>query len=103
MWKKSCQHRKKIYLIYCEWRYKLSYQNHKIIRDSGVLIDGVNEIVNNELTKPKGGFLGALLAPLKIFSAQQVISSVVKDISGRGIRRAERRYIDQNILFISIL
>ena len=30
-WKRSCQNRKRIYLIYFEWRYEWYYQNHKVI------------------------------------------------------------------------
>ena len=38
--------------------------------------------------KKQGRFLGALLAP--------VISSVTKGISGTGVRRAGRGYMDKN-------
>ena len=41
--------------------------------------------------KQEGGFLGALLAPLAASIMQPVISSVVKGIIGRGVRRAGRR------------
>ena len=68
-----------------------------------MLIDGVNEIVCNEFINQKGRFLGALLASLPALSVQPVIFSIVKDISGRGVRRAERRYMYQNFMFISIL
>ena len=70
-----------------------------------MLIDGVNEIVCNEFINQKGRFIGALLASLRALSVQPVIFSIVKDISGRGVRRAERRYIYiyQNFMFISIL
>ena len=37
-----------------------------------------------------------LLAHLVASLAQPVISTVVKSISGRGIRRAGKRYIDKN-------
>ena len=40
----------------------------------------------------KGGFLGALLASI----VQPVISSVVKSISGRRLRRAGRGYMNKN-------
>ena len=68
----------------------------KSLEDSGVLIDGVTETVKHEIKKQKGGFLGALLAPLAASLVQPVISSVVKVISGRGVRRAGRGYIDEN-------
>ena len=56
----------------------------KIIKseDSGVLTDGVTETVKHEMKKQL--FLGALLAPLAASIMQLVISSVVKEISGRG-------------------
>ena len=59
----------------------------------GVLIDGVTETVKDEIKKQEGGFLGALLAPSAASFVQQVISSVVKGISGRGFRRAGRGYM----------
>ena len=41
------------------------------------------------------GFLRALLAPLAASLVQPVISSVVKGISGRGVRRAGRGFINK--------
>ena len=35
----------------------------KSLEDSGVLIDGVSEIVKHETKKQEGRFLGAFLAP----------------------------------------
>ena len=58
----------------------------KSLEDSGVLIDEVTEPIN---MKKKDGFLETLLAPLAASLVQPVISSVVKGISGRGIRRKE--------------
>ena len=37
-----------------------------------------------------------MLAPLAASLAQPVISSVVKGISGKGVKRAGRGYIDKN-------
>ena len=65
----------------------------KSLEDSGVLIDRVTETV-----KCKGRFLGTLFAPLAVSLVQPVISSVVKGISGRGVRRAGRGYIDKKFL-----
>ena len=42
-----------------------------------------------------GGLLKALLAPLAASLVKAVISSVVKDISGSGFRRAGRGYMDK--------
>ena len=69
----------------------------KSLEDSGVLIDGVIETVKDEIKRQEGGFLGALLAPLATSLVQLVISSVVKGISGRGVRRAGRRCTVKNI------
>ena len=75
----------------------------KSLKDSGILIVGVTEIVKHEIKKKEGGFLGGLLAPLAASIVQPVISSVVKDISGGGVRRAGRRLMSKNLWFRSIL
>ena len=70
----------------------------KIIKsseDSGALIDGVTKTVKYEINKHEGGFPGALLAPLAASLVQPAISSVVKGISGRGVRRGGGRYMDK--------
>ena len=67
----------------------------KSLEHSDVLIDGFTETVKHEIKKQKGAFLGALLAPLAVSIVQQVISSAVKGISGRGVRRAGREYVDK--------
>ena len=59
-----------------------------------MLIDGVAETGKHEIKK-EGRFLGALLAPLAASLVQPVIS-VVKGISGGGMRRARRGYMDKN-------
>ena len=68
----------------------------KSLEDSGVLIDGVTETVKHERKKQEGGFVGALLVPLAASLVQPVISSVVKGISGRGVRRAGKGHIDKS-------
>ena len=68
----------------------------KSLKDSGVLIDGVTEIVKHEIKKQEIGFIGALLPPLAASMVQPVIFSVVKDINGRGVRRAGRECMDKN-------
>ena len=67
----------------------------KSLEDSGVLIDGVTETVKHETKKHKGEFLGALLTPLATSLVQPVISSAVKGVSGRGVRRAGRGYMNK--------
>ena len=66
----------------------------KSLEDWGILIDGVTETVGHEIKKQEGRFLGALLAPLAGLLVQPVISSVVKGISGTGVRRGGRGYIN---------
>ena len=65
----------------------------KSLEDSGVFIDGVTETVNHEIKKQEGGFLVSMLETLAASLVQPVISSVVKGISGRGVRRVVRRYM----------
>ena len=74
----------------------------KPIQDLGVLIDEVTETVEDDIKKQKGGFLGALLAPLAASLVQPAISSVVKCIGESGIRRRGRQYMDKKF-FHSIL
>ena len=68
----------------------------KSLKDSGVLNDGVTETVKHEIRKQAGGFLGALLASLVVSLVQPLNYSVVTDIIGRGVRRAERGYMNKN-------
>ena len=77
----------------------------KSLENSGKLIDGVTEAVKHEIKKQEGGFLRALLAPLAASVVQPVISSVVKGITGRWVRRARGGYnnMDKNVYFCSIL
>ena len=62
----------------------------KSLENLGLWIDGVTETVKHETKKEEGGFLGALLAPSVV---KPVISSALKSISARGVRREERGYI----------
>ena len=59
----------------------------KSLEDLGLLIDKVTETVKHEIKKEEGRFLGAFLAPLATSIVQPVISSIVKGIIGRGVRR----------------
>ena len=74
----------------------------KPLEDSIVLPDGVTETVKNEIKK-EGGFRGALLAPLAASLVQPVIFSVIKGISGRGVRRTGTGYMVKNFSFRHIL
>ena len=60
------------------------------------IIKSLDDLGVKHEIKKEGGFLGALLAPLAASSVQLVISSVVKGISGRRVRREERGYINNN-------
>ena len=60
----------------------------KIIKSLVNSGEGVTETLKNEIKAQEDRFLRALLAPLTVSSMQPVISSVVKSISGKGIRRA---------------
>ena len=68
----------------------------KSLEDSGVLIDGVTETVKHKIKKKECGFLGDFLAPLAALIVQPVISSIVKGVSGTGIRRAGTRYMNNS-------
>ena len=74
----------------------------KPFEHSVVLVDGVTETVKHEIKKQESRFLTALLIPLAASLVQLVISSVVKGMSGRGVRRARRGYLDENFSFRSI-
>ena len=65
----------------------------KPLEYSGVLTDGVTETVKHEIKKQEYGLLGVLLAPLATSLVQSVISSLVKGISGKVVRRAGRGYM----------
>ena len=69
----------------------------KSLEDPNVLIDGFTETVKHEIKKREGVFLPALLAPLFASIVQPVISLVIKGISGRGVGRAGRTYMDKNV------
>ena len=75
----------------------------KSLVDSGALIDGVSENVKHEIKKQEGGFLGTLFPNLAASIVQPANSSVVKGISGGGVRRAGRGCMDKTFQFGSIL
>ena len=66
----------------------------KSLENSGVLIDGVTEVVKQE-KKQEGRILGALLAPSAASLMKPAISSAVKGISETGVTRAEREHMDK--------
>ena len=58
----------------------------KSLRYLGVSIDRVTETVKHKVKKQDGGFLGVFLPYLAFSVLQSVISSVVKNISGIGVK-----------------
>ena len=56
-----------------------------------MLIDGVTETVKHEIKKQE-----AFLATLSASIVQPVISSAVKCINGRGVKRAGRGYMTKS-------
>ena len=68
----------------------------KSLEYSVVLIDGVTKTVKHEIKKQESRSFRALLASLADSLVQPVIFSVAQGISGRGIRRAGRWYLDKN-------
>ena len=68
----------------------------KSLQDTNVLLDGINEIVKHKTKKQEGGFLSALLIPLTPSLVQSLNYSVVKGISGRGIRKEGREYMNKS-------
>ena len=81
-------------LLYFEQIYKWCYKNHKIIRRFRC-IDWWTYWNGKTWIKKQGRFLGALLALLAASLVQLVIPSAVKVISGRGVKRAGRGYMDE--------
>ena len=69
-----------------------------------VLINEGTETVKSEIKKQQEGkFLGAFLVFSVVSLGEPVISSLVKVISGRELRRARRGYMHENFYFCSIL
>lgn len=75
----------------------------KSLEDLGRLNDGVTETAKYETKNQKGRFPEVLWGPLAASVVQPMIYSIVKGVSGRGVRRAERGYISKIFQFCSIL
>ena len=58
----------------------------KSLEDSGVLLKGVSETIQNEAKEQTGGFLGMLLGTLGASLLGDVLS---KGLSGKGVIRAD--------------
>ena len=57
----------------------------KSLEDSGILIKGVSQTIENEAKEQKGGFLSMLLGTL---GASLLGDLLTKNLSGRGVIRA---------------
>ena len=57
----------------------------KSLEDSGVLLKGVSETIQNEAKEQRGGFLSMLLGTLGAFLRGDIFS---KGLSGKGVIRA---------------
>ena len=57
----------------------------KSLEDSGVLLKGVSETIQNEAKEQRGGFLSILLGTL---GASLLGDILPKDLSGKGVIRA---------------
>ena len=72
----------------------------KSLEELCALIDRVTGTVKHKIKKQVCGFLLAFLTPLADSIVQPVISSVVKSISGTGVRRAGKGYMSKKILVL---
>ena len=62
----------------------------KSLEDSGILLNGITEIIKNEVKEQKGGFLSMLLGTL---GASLLGDLLTKNLSDRGVIRAGERTI----------
>ena len=60
----------------------------KSVEDSGLLLKGVSEIVQNEAREKKGGFLSMLLRALSASLLGNILASKEINKAGEGVIRA---------------
>ena len=60
----------------------------KSLEDSGLLLDGVTETVQNEVKEQKGGFLSMLLVTLGASLLGNILAGRGTNKKGKGIKRA---------------
>ena len=65
----------------------------KFLEDSGLLLKGVTESVQNEVNEQKGGFLSALLGTLGASLLGNLLSGKGINKKGDGIQRASEGII----------
>ena len=68
----------------------------KPLEDSSSLFVGVTESVNMKKNSNKRLILGPLSASSAASLVQQVISSIVKDVGGKEVRRTGTEYMENN-------
>ena len=69
----------------------------KPLEHSSLLFVGITESVKHKKkTATKGWYLGALPAPSAASLVQPVISSIVKDVGGKEVRRTGTEYMENN-------
>ena len=69
---------------------KIFQKTVKSLEASGILLDGITETVKTEVKEKKDGFLSMLLGTL---GASLLGELLPKNLSGRGVIRAEERTI----------
>ena len=67
----------------------------KSLEDSGLLLEGVSELLQNEAKEEKGGFLNMLLVTLGASFLGNILAGkgVIETIHGRGMHRAGERIV----------
>ena len=66
----------------------------KSLEDSGILLKGVSEIIQNETKEQKGWFLSMLLGTLGTSLGNSLVSVILGNVlAGKGMNRAGEGYI----------
>ena len=66
----------------------------KSLEDSGILLKGVSEIIQNEAKEQKGWFLSMLLGTLGTSLGNSLVSVILGNVlAGKGLNRAGEGYI----------
>ena len=66
----------------------------KSLEDSGILLKGVSEIIQNEAKEQKGWFLSMLLGTLGASLGNSLVSVILGNVlAGKGMNRAGEGYI----------
>ena len=68
----------------------------KSLKDSGLLLKGVSETIQNEAKEQKGGFLSMLLGTLGASLLGNILAGKGMNRAGEGFIRASYRYSIKN-------